>query len=141
MQPFNAEECLQLNQRFQQFAGDSLDDGQVRRLHDFLRGQPYLTYQALNAVIREQSLTLDDLIETAADDDGLFADHLRALLVRLSNRADYGLAAVFRQILDGKTVTDRLAVGRLKAAGLVRVERGQPLPANQLYEQFFGRAL
>jgi hypothetical protein len=141
LQPFTSDECRQFNERFQQFTGRSLDDGQVRQLWEFLGGQPYLTHTALKAVILDRLLTPDDLVETADEDDGLFADHLRALLARLLKRPDYRLAETFREILDGNPVADRLAAGRLKAAGLAREHRRAFLPANQLYARFFRRML
>jgi len=141
LQPFNLSECLQLNERFQQLSSVSLGDAQVRRLWDFLHGQPYLTHRALNALLLERSLELDDLTETATDEDGLFADHLHALLIRLSKRPDYKLSETLRRILDGQPVADRLLIGKLKSGGLVRIERGNPVPANQLYARFFRRML
>jgi hypothetical protein len=141
LDPFDLKQCLRLNGRFEKFAGKSLRENDVERLWELLRGQPYLTHEAIHAVVIRRIGSVKRLIETAADDDGLFADHLRSLLKRISQRSDYNLTAAFKRIIENDAPNDPLAIGRLKAAGLVRIENGRAVPANQLYARFFGREL
>jgi hypothetical protein len=118
-----------------------LSENDVKRLWELLRGQPYLTHEAIHAVVTRRIGSVKRLIETAANDDGLFADHLRSLLKRISHRSDYNLTAVFKRIIENDAPNDQHAIGRLKAAGLARIENGRAVPTNQLYAQFFGRTL
>ncbi len=80
------------------------------------------------------------LLETADHDDGPFADHLKALLMRL-HRA--GLEDAMRTVIRrGRTPGDnRGTFYRLKGAGLAAEEGGRFLPANLLYARFFERVL
>ena len=141
LEPFDLKECLRLNARFEKYGGKSLNQDDVKRLWDLLRGQPYLTHEAIHAVVTRRISSVTRLIETAADDDGPFADHLRSLLKRISHRSDYNLSTVFKRIIENDAPNDQQAIGRLKAAGLVRIENGRALPANQLYARFFGQML
>jgi hypothetical protein len=139
LQPFDLKESLRLNDRFNKLSGKSLSDDEVKRIWKLVGGQPYLTHEAIHAVVTRRVTSVKRLIEDADGADSPFADHLRALLSRITRRAEYNLAAVFRQVIAGEPGADRQAVGRLKAAGLVRIEGGKPAPANQLYARFFGR--
>ncbi len=141
LQPFDLKECLRLNARFEKLAGKSLSENDVGRLWELLRGQPYLTHEAIHAVATRRITSVKRLVETAADDDGPFADHLRSLLKRITLRGDYNLPIVFKQIIANDPPNDQQAIGRLKAAGLARIENKKPVPANQLYLRYFGRML
>jgi AAA-like domain len=139
--PFDLKECLRLNARFKKFSGRSLGENDVGRLWALLRGQPYLTHEAIHALVTRRTGSVKRLLETAADDDGPFADHLRSLFKRITVRSDYDLPTIFKQVMRGDLPNDQQAIGRLKAAGLVRIENGKPVPANQLYSRYFGRML
>ncbi|MGH9832940.1 MAG: AAA-like domain-containing protein [Blastocatellia bacterium] len=141
LEPFDLKECLRLNGRFEKLTGKSLAAEEVKQLWELLGGQPYLTHQANYAIVTNRVRDAKKLIADADSDGSPFADHLRALLGRITQRAEFNLAGAFRQILAGSLATDRQAVSRLRAAGLVRLENNRPLPANQLYARFFRRML
>ncbi len=141
LEPFDLKECLRLNGRFEKLTGKSLAAAEVKQLWELLGGQPYLTHQAIYAIVTNRVRDTKKLIAEADSDGSPFADHLRALLGRIAQRAEFNLAGAFRQILAGGPAADQRAVGRLKAAGLVRLENNRPVPANQLYAQFFRRML
>jgi len=141
LQPFTPEECQQLNQLHHRLTGRQLDPTHVNQLRELLGGQPYLTRLAYHLVLVDQAYSFDDFMRTAETDESPFADHLRALLSRLRKRADYNLAAAFRQIIRRGRTDDQAAVARLKAAGLVREADDRVTPANGLYAGFFGRVL
>ena len=139
LEPFDLKESLRLNGRFEKLVGKSLNSEDVKRLFDLLQGQPYLMHEAIYAVTYKRFGSAKKLIEKADTDASPFADHLRALSNRIMHRAEYNLANALRQIIAGDSLTDQYAIGRLKAAGLVRIERGTPIPANHLYARFFGK--
>jgi hypothetical protein len=99
-----------------------------------LYGHPYLTRRALYLVATEQ-LTAGQLFARTTVADNPFADHLRALLLRLHEREK--LVPALRQIVLQQRCDDELAFFRLRGAGLVRRNIGAVFPANQLYATFF----
>lgn len=141
LQPFTPEECQRLNRLHRRLTGRQLDPTHVNQLRELLGGQPYLTRLAYHLVLVDQAYSFDDFMRAAETDESPFADHLRALLSRLRKRADYNLAAAFRQIIRRGHTDDQAAVARLKAAGLVREADDHVTPANGLYARFFGRVL
>jgi hypothetical protein len=141
LQPFTLAECRELNWRHEEHEGQSLPDDEVAQLWQLLRGQPYLTREAFRALLAGR---LDDAAELPGDaerEDGIFADHLRALLNRLQARPEFNLVAALRRVIQGEQVADQAAITRLKAAGLVRHEGSRAVPANELYAHFFGKVL
>ena len=130
LRPFTKEQVSELNRRH----GAPLTGGEVARLHQLLHGHPYLTRRALFLVATEQ-LAAGRLFAQTTAADGPFADHLRALLLRLHEREK--LVPALRQIVREQRCDDELAFFRLRGAGLVRRDNGAVFPANQLYATFF----
>ena len=96
--PFNVGEVValpafdlaateELNRRY----GEPLRRAECTQLHQLLHGQPYLTRVALHRVVTPPGLPWARLDATADHDDGPFADHLKALTLRLT-KAGLGLA-------------------------------------------------
>jgi hypothetical protein len=107
---------------------------EVRRLYELLHGHPYLVRRALY-LIASRALTPRRLFETAAAEDGPFADHLRYYLFRL--RGKQGLIAALRQVIFESRCRDAEAFLRLKGAGLVRAEGRRVEPRCKLYADYF----
>ncbi len=89
--PFNVGEVValpafdlaateELNRRY----GEPLRRAECTQLHQLLHGQPYLTRVALHRVVTPPGLPWARLDATADHDDGPFADHLKALTLRLT---------------------------------------------------------
>lgn len=131
LQPFTIGQVSELNRRH----GAPLTGGEVAAVHQLLHGHPYLTRRAFYLVATEQ-LAVDQLFARTTAADGPFADHLRALLLRLHEQEK--LVPALRQIVLEQRCDDELAFFRLRGAGLVRRDNGAALPANQLYATFFG---
>ena len=112
---------------------------EVARFHDLQSGQPYLTRRGLD----EMSARGLDLaaFEAEADlDEGLFGDHLRRILLRLSQDAD--LAAAVRAVLSGQPCPSPEAFYRLRSAGVL--VGGSPSEARfrcRLYATYLSRHL
>ena len=83
--------------------------------------------------------SVDELFAHAQDDGGPFGDHLRDYLLRLQRKTD--LIPAMRQVVDGRTLTDELAIYRLEALGLVRRDGHKVTPRCELYGAYFRERL
>jgi hypothetical protein len=143
--PFNVGEVIELGD-FQQAQimdlnlrhGSPFGDGQVQELVRLLGGHPYLIRKALYQVASGR-LTAADLLATAADSTGVFGDHLRHHLFRLTDQPE--LIEGLRSIIRNGTCSDERVFFRLRGAGLVRRDGDRVLPRCQLYARFFSRHL
>ncbi len=89
---------------------------EVRQFFDLLNGQPYLTRRALDELVRDGH-SLAQVIELADHDEGIFGDHLRRIMVALSN--DSTLATAVLTLLGGKSIESE-PFYRLRAGGVIR---------------------
>ena len=130
----------------QPFKRDSLDvlDGQYggilspserNSLHDLLAGHPFLTKLAYYRLGTGQSPSFQALDKSAAEPDGPFGDHLRAMLVLLQQQP--GLLEAMRQVVAHGSVPNDEIYYRLHGAGLACRQGSRVNPANLLYARFF----
>ncbi len=113
LQDFTLEQAEELNRRY----GQPLRNAQeVQALYDLVGGQPYLLRCALDQLVSKE-LDIETLRTQSAQDDGPFGDHLRRLLVSLSQ--DDMLMDVVRNLLRGNPCTSHISFYRLRAAGLL----------------------
>lgn len=132
---FEPEQCSDLNQRY----GEPLKEREVASLHELLDGHPYLTRLAFYHLVTDRRLGTSTLIDGAADPDGVFGDHLRALLMKVARHED--LLSALRRIVRRGTDPGLEMYYRLKGFGVIRRERGRVVFANRLYADFFGNVL
>ena len=137
LKPFTLDECRTLNLR----CDNLLIDDQVQQLWQLLGGHPFLTRLAYYRLTVDRQADFGDFTRNAANDDGPFADHLRALLTRLQARREPDLKLAMKRIIEGSEAPSREAIHRLQAAGLVDVKENRAQPANRLYACFFRRVL
>lgn len=109
---------------------DELDD-----LHELVAGHPFLTRLAFYRIVTGQSPSFAALHDAAAEPDGPFGDHLRAMLVLLQHQE--GLLSAVRQVVRHRSVPEDELYYRLHGAGLARREGGRVVPSNLLYARFF----
>ncbi len=124
--------------RVNQLFGSSLDSSQLQELFKLLSGHPFLTRLAFYRLFGPEEYSLDQLIESAADEEGPFSDHLRHLLMKVEQA---GLVKTLKYILDHNTAPDNDSYYRLHGAGLVNREGNKVILANKLYERFFKKIL
>jgi hypothetical protein len=117
-----------------------LNAAEIDELHQLLGGQPYLTRLALYRLRTEDELTLRKLANEAADDDGYFIEHLKALLLKVQAAK---LQEVLRETIRTGEVPgrDMAAYYRLNGAGILTKDGDRVVPANLLYARFFKRML
>ena len=110
---FNREQVGELNRRY----GSPLHtEEEVGRFHLLTGGQPYLCRRGLDH-LAQHPIPLDALEEEADRDEGFFGDHLRRLLVMLSQ--DEETLRVVRGLLRGEPLPNAAIFYRLRSGGLL----------------------
>ena len=132
--PFDPEMCGVLAERY----GSDLTDAEVMQLHELVHGHPYLVRLALYRLVTKDLVkSFPELVARAADYDGPFGEHLRALLMRLRLRPRPDLIGAMRRLTKSKEQPDMEISDRLRGAGLVRLDHNETVPANLVYARFF----
>ncbi len=102
--------------------------------------RPGLVRLALYA-LAQGDLSLEQLIEEAPIQSGIYSDHLRELLAALYPHAD--LQAAFRWVIESPApvALEPIAAYRLESLGLVNLSKNLATPSCELYRQYFLRFL
>jgi hypothetical protein len=134
---FTPEETAELNRRY----GAPLSPEALSALYDLLGGHPYLTRRALNDVTASgHDLSLEAFADQAGRDEGPFGDHLRRILVSLSQ--DATLTEAVCSLLRGQGCPSHEAFYRLHAAGVVRGESTSEAALRcRIYQEYLSRHL
>ena len=132
LREFNQQEVQDLVQRHE------LDwtEKQVKQLMQFLGGHPYLLRLALYEIARKR-LSLQELLQVAPTDDGLYGHYLRRYYLNL--KCDDKLVATLRQVVSANSP---IQVGteesfRLRSMGLVKYQGNAITPSCELYRRYF----
>ncbi|MBE9039427.1 AAA-like domain-containing protein [Oscillatoriales cyanobacterium LEGE 11467] len=129
---FNLGQVRDLTQRH----GLQWSRTQVERLMGWVGGHPYLVRLALYHISQGQ-LTLDELLQTAATEAGLYGDHLRRHLWSLQKHPE--LASAFGRAIASSTAVElESAIAfKLHSMGLVHLQGNYVTPRFELYRQYF----
>jgi DNA-binding SARP family transcriptional activator len=110
---FSADQVRALNEKY----GLPLEaEGDLARFYSLLSGHPYLTSMGL-ALMRNGSMTLNELIARADTDDGPFGSHLRRLFADLQQ--DPMLVSTVKSLLNERVTGSLSDFYRLRSAGIV----------------------
>jgi class 3 adenylate cyclase len=136
LEDFNLQQVIDLNGRY----GSPLRSYQeVERLYNLIGGQPFLTRRGLDALATGK-YDFETFFLEADRDDGPFNDHLKRILVSVSN-----LPAVLEDVtalLQGRPSSNRDAYYRLLSAGILKQTReGASVFRCELYQQYLRRHL
>jgi hypothetical protein len=133
---FDLEQTADLNRRY----GRPLRDvAGVAALQGLVGGQPYLIRRSLDA-LSSGRITLAQLEQEADRDEGLFGDHLRRILITLSQ--DVELTEITRGLLRGTACPTVESFYRLRTAGLIAGEIASEAHFRcRLYESYLSRHL
>ncbi|MGH9833402.1 MAG: AAA-like domain-containing protein [Blastocatellia bacterium] len=132
---FNEAECGKLNRLYRA----RLSKSEIGQLMGLLNGHPHLTQLAFFALTGPNPTSFSSLLQKAAERDGPFGPHIRALENKLMDEAGEALLAAMKQIINDGKAPSREAFYRLQGAGLVRQDGARMVPVNQLYARFFGK--
>ena len=99
-------------------------------------GHPYLVRLAMYAIAR-QDITLEQLVQEAPKDSGIYQDHLRRHLGNLENHPS--LLAAFREVVstENSVQLPSKQAFKLNSMGLVKLSSLGVTPRCHLYKQYF----
>ncbi len=108
----------------------------IEQLMAMLNGHPYLTRIALYQIALER-MTLEQLLQIAPTEEGLYDDHLRRHLSRLKESQE--LLTAMKQVVDAKepVMIDEEKAFKLFSIGLVKKSGNKVSPLCNLYRQYF----
>ena len=131
---FSLRQTEELNKRY----GEPLRGiDQVYQLQDLLDGQPFLTRTAYDSLLRSSG-NLRALLASADREDGPFGDHLRRVLVSVTQLST--VRDVIDRVMANSFVESSPEVDRLVAAGiLVKNSEGNHLIRCKLYRKYLDR--
>jgi hypothetical protein len=109
---------------------------EVEQLMAMVGGHPYLVRLALYHIARSE-MTLEDVLETAPTDAGLYSDHLRRHLWNLEQHPP--LAAAIKKVVDTSEPVrlESMQGFKLHSMGLVNLQGNDVTPRCNLYRQYF----
>jgi AAA domain-containing protein/TIR domain-containing protein len=132
---FNEAEYRKLNRLY----GARLTEAELGQLMALLNGHPHLTHLAFYALTGPNPMGYAALSLMAAERDGPFGVHLRALENKLVDDVGQRLLATMNQIINDGKASSKDDFYRLYGAGLVRRDGARILPTNQIYARFFSK--
>ncbi|MEH2106943.1 AAA-like domain-containing protein [Nostoc sp.] len=138
LQEFNQEQVEILVEHHQ---GLNWIDTQVEKLMEMVGGHPYLVRLALYHV-QHQDITLEQLLQTAPTEAGIYKDHLRGHLCNLNEHPN--LVAAFSQVVKSFVAIelDSESAFKLHSMGLVvYCNDNKVMPRCDLYRQYFQNRL
>jgi len=132
LQEFSQDQVQELVKRH----GLGWNTGQIEQLRAMVGGHPYLVRAALYHIARHDT-SLEQLLQTAATEAGLYSDHLQRHLWHLEQNPR--LAEAMKQVI-ATTSPVRLAAEetfKLDSMGLVSRQGNDVKPLCNLYRQYF----
>jgi hypothetical protein len=131
---FNGSQIQALAQQY----GFNLLPQQVEQLTALVGGHPYLLCEAFNHLKNDPNVTLEELLNKAATDEGIYSTHLREHWFALDN--DPELAYIFKAVVTSDSainIDSPKQLYKLESMGLIRQEGNQVKPRCQLYRLYF----
>ena len=109
---------------------------QVEQLMAMVGGHPYMVRLALYHISR-QEMTLEQVLESAPTDSGLYSDHLRRHLWILSQHPELANALKKVVAVDSPVQLDSMQGFKLHSMGLVHLQGNEVRPRCNLYREYF----
>lgn len=144
--PFNVGEPLKLRelsqkdvQNLSKVYGLNWTKEQVDSLMGMVGGHPYLVRLAMY-YISGQEMSLEEVLQDAPTEDGIYSDHLRRYWKTLQNNPQ--LAKIIREVMiaDNPVPIERSLSYQLRSLGLIQyAQDNRAVPSCNLYRFYFGR--
>jgi class 3 adenylate cyclase len=113
---------------------------QVEQLMALIGGNPYLVQRALHHISCED-IAIEELLETAVAEDGIYSDYLRRQLWNLKQYPEL-VSALSRVVMSQSSVElEPVQAFQLQSMGLVRGQNQRLMPSCALYRQYFSDRL
>lgn len=115
-------------------------DSQLQALIEMVGGHPYLLRLAFYQIISGQ-LTLEQLLQEASTEAGIYSNHLRRNLEALQKVPD--LIQAFKKVVTSPEPVklDSMHIYQLHSMGLIQQKYNQVTPRCHLYRDYFHRVL
>jgi class 3 adenylate cyclase len=112
----------------------------VEKLMGLIGGNPYLVQMALDHISYE-TITLDELLETAVAETGIYSNYLRRQLWNIKQYPEL-VNALMRVVMSQTPIElEPLQAFKLQSMGLVRGQNQRVSPSCDLYRQYFSDRL
>ncbi|MGL5942838.1 MAG: AAA-like domain-containing protein [Waterburya sp.] len=137
LREFNWEQVQELARRYGLDTSEvPLQLEQLKALHEIVGGHPYLLNLAFCSLVTQNN-NIEQIIQEAATDTGIYRDHLRGLLITFQQHPE--LTSAYKQVINTiEPVTlNSLVAYELKSMGLVKLKSNQTLPRCELYRLYF----
>jgi AAA-like domain len=136
LKAFNSQQIYSLAQ----LHGISWTQSEVETLLNMVGGHPYLVRLALYYLAKGQ-MTLNQFLQEAPTEAGIYSDHLRKYLEVLENAPD--LAAAYQKVVTSAEPVelDSMQIYQLHSQGLIKRRDNQVIPHCNLYREYFARVL
>ncbi|WP_082209914.1 AAA-like domain-containing protein [Fischerella sp. PCC 9605] len=136
LEEFNQQQVEDLARRHQITENDVLTE----KLMSMVGGHPYLVRLAMYH-IAARKVTLEDLLESATTEAGIYSNHLRSLLEILQGKSK--LAQALKKVVDSSVPVglDSMQIYQLHSLGLVQRHKNEVMPRCKLYREYFRRVL
>ncbi|MEH1944127.1 MAG: AAA-like domain-containing protein [Nostoc sp.] len=148
LSPFNIGLPIRLNDFTQpqvedlarRYSLDSFKAKDLAKLMSLVGGHPALIQISLY-YLKSQEMTLEEIIEEAIANGGIYRDHLWRQLIKLQENPR--LAKTFAEILAAKQdiSLNPIDTSKLEGLGLIRFEGDRVLPRYGLYQSYFAKQL
>ncbi len=129
---FNQEQVLALAKQYQL----NLDLSTAEKLMAMIGGHPALVRQALDN-LKQQNITLEELLNTAPTNEGVFQNHLGRCLQTLHKYPDLAEALLITVNSDVPVEIASEKAFKLHRMGLVKPQANCVVPRCNLYRQYF----
>lgn len=142
--PFNVGVPIELSEftpaQVQDFAkqhGLGWNSVQVEQLMKMMGGHPYLVQQAITHLTSHKNITLEQLLETAPTEAGIYSNRLREHLLDLQQHPD--LVKAFKEVVTATSPVrlETIAGHKLHSRGLVKRQGNEVMPSCDLYRLYF----
>ncbi len=136
LKEFSAHQVFDLAQQY----GLNLSTSELSDIMQLVAGHPFLVQQALYH-LAQQDLTLNQLIQSATTDAGIYRNHLHRHLKNLQEHPQ--LSAAYAQVVQASTSIEleQMLAFKLHSMGLVTLKGNQVAPSCELYRQYFSNRI
>lgn len=113
---------------------------QIKSLADIVGGHPYLVNLAFCFLVTQNN-NLDQIVQEATTDTGIYRDHLRSHLITLGEHPE--LAHAFKQVInsDQPVTLNSIVAYELESMGLAKLQGNATTPSCELYRVYFSDRL
>jgi hypothetical protein len=138
---FNQEQMIDLAKRHQlDWAKNTEPNNSLKTLMDLIGGHPYLARLAFYNLAK-YNLTLDELVEEAPTETGIYRDILRYYLATFYQNTT--LAQAFKKVInsDRPIQLESITAYQLESLGLINLKGNEAFLSCQLYRLYFKERL